>query len=166
MKEKYICKIATYKEIEERCNYEIDIHNNKELWIESKKQKLNEFKNNNIIVYIGVLDNKIICEATAVINNTNTFYNDLINKNRIYLEAFRTNKEYQNLGYFSCLYKYMEKDLLNRGYKELSLGVEPNEIKNILIYFKYGFTNYIKTDIFTYSNGSKSIANYYYKKIN
>ena len=62
-------------------------------------------------------------------------------------------------------------DLRNRGYKELCLGVEPCEVKNMQIYFKYGFTNYIKTNI-EYLPGKdinskpiEEIVNYYYKEI-
>ena len=64
-----------------------------------------------------------------------------------YLAAFRTNKEYEGKGYFSKLYKFMENDLKNRGYSELSLGVGPEDDRNIEIYFHLGFRNYIKTVI-------------------
>ena len=41
----------------------------------------------------------------------------------------------------------MEKDLKNRGYTELSLGVGPESVRNIEIYFHLGFREYIKTVI-------------------
>lgn len=62
-----------------------------------------------------------------------------------YLAAFRTNKEYEGKGYFSKLYKFVENDLKNRGYTELSLGVGPEAVRNIEIYFHLGFRDYIKT---------------------
>ena len=36
---------------------------------------------------------------------------NLIGDKKAYLTAFRTNKEYEGEGYFSKLYKFMEKDL-------------------------------------------------------
>ena len=88
-----------------------------------------------------------------------------------YLTAFRTNKEYESKGYFSKLYNFMEKDLKNRGYTELSLGVGPESVRNIEIYFHLGFTNYIKTATEEYYAGREEdepiqvVVNYYYKEI-
>ena len=36
---------------------------------------------------------------------------NLVGNNKAYLTVFRTNKEYENKGYFSKLYKFMEEDL-------------------------------------------------------
>lgn len=172
----YVCKIATLDEIIKRMDYLIEIHPNNNLWIKAKENAIRGYKEKSKIMYIGLLNDEIICEATAYVNEL-AFIGDikntenLLSKYRAYLSAFRTNKEYENNGYFSKLYKYMEKDLKEKGYKELSLGVEPNEIRNILIYFKYGFTNYIKTTIESLpgsTNNSKpieEIVNFYYKKI-
>ncbi len=43
---------------------------------------------------------------------------------------------------------------------ELSLGVEPNEVRNIQIYFHLGFTKYIKTN-----KENELVINFYKKKI-
>ena len=59
----------------------------------------------------------------------------------------------------------MEEDLKKKGFTSLTLGVEPSEIRNIQIYFKWGFTKYIKTDYEFYSDDEKIIVNYYEKKL-
>ena len=46
-----------------------------------------------------------------------------------------------------------------------NLGIEPNEIRNMQIYFKWGFKSYIKTDYEYYPNGEKVMVNYYKKSI-
>ena len=56
---------------------------------------------------------------------------------------------------------YLEK----RGYKRVTLGVEPEELKNKTIYKKYGFTNYIKTCKETYPDGTEIEVEYYSKTI-
>ena len=169
----YICKIASLDEIIKRMDYLIKTHPNNNLWIEAKENAIRGYKEKSKIMYIGILNDEIICEATAYINEL-AFIGDikntenLLSNERAYLSGFRTNKEYENKGYFSKLYKYMEKDLIKKGYKELSLGVEPSEIRNIQIYFKYGFTNYIKTTIEYLPGNSKpieEIVNFYYKKL-
>ena len=89
---------------------------------------------------------------------------NLINKETIYLSAFRTVEEFQGKGYFSELFKFMISDLKNKGYKYATIGVEPCEVKNMLIYCKYGFTEYVKTAVETYPNGERINVNYYSKK--
>ena len=51
------------------------------------------------------------------------------------------------------------------GFKYLTLGVEPNEIRNKQIYFHFGFTKYLKSSYETYPNGQKILVNYYKKEI-
>ena len=90
---------------------------------------------------------------------------NLIGKNKAYLTAFRINKEYENKGYFSKLYKFMEDDLKRKGFTSLTLGVEPSEVRNMMIYFNWGFINYIKSDYEYYPNNEKILVNYYEKNL-
>ena len=130
----YECVIASKEQIIKKWDYEIKRHRNSPEWI--------YFKNNSLanldtrIVYMGILDGKIITEATAIVSlNDKGIQNKdgLIGEDMAYLSAFRTNKEYEGLGYFSKLYKFMENDLKKRGFKTLTLGVEPCEVRNILV---------------------------------
>ena len=162
----YICKIATIDEMNKKWNYEIEKNKDDNSYVVWKKNFIDAVKENKRISYYGILDGKIICEATAYINPDQLDDStDLINDKTAYLGAFRTVEEYQGKGYFSKLYKFMEDDLKSRGYKTLTLGVEPSEVKNIMIYFKYGFINYIRTSIEEYPNKEKVIVNYYSKSI-
>lgn len=162
----YKCLIADKNLLIQKWDKEIKKHNNSSNWIEFKKISLRNI--NNRIVYMGILNNEIITEATAIISDKDKDMqnkDNLINKNTAYLTAFRTNKEYENKGYFSKLYRFMEQDLRNRGFKFLTLGVEPNEVRNMQIYFKLGFTNYIKTSYEKYPNNEKIMVNYYRKDL-
>ena len=170
--EKYICKIATIEEMEENWNYLIKVHPNDDAWKCYKEKAIRNFKNKDTIVYHGILDGKVISEATAMLSKSEVQNSEgLVDNNTVYLSAFRTIEEYQGKGYFSKLYKFMENDLAKRGYTTLTLGVEPSEIKNIMIYFKYGFTNYIKTayEIEPSKNENeepvKILVNYYSKNL-
>ena len=160
------CVIATKDLIIGKWDEEIKKHNDSDTWKEFKKESLRNIDNR--FVYMGILDDKIIAEATAIISLDDLDMQNkdgLVGNGKVYLSAFRTNKEYQNKGYFSKLYKFMENDLKEKGYKTLTLGVEPSEVRNIQIYFKWGFIKYIKTDYEYYPNGEKVIVNYYKKDV-
>lgn len=171
--EEYICKIATIEEMEKNWNYLIKIHQNDNSWKVYKEEAIKRKAEGKAIVYYGILNGRIISEATAILSNLDVQNSEgLVNETTIYLSAFRTIKEYQGKGYFSKLYKFMEDDLKKRGYITLTLGVEPSEVKNIMIYFKYGFTNFIKTayeiEPPKSENGKpmKILVNYYSKQLN
>jgi len=166
MLENYKCVIASKSQIIEKWDEEIKRHNYSEEWKIYKEQSLSNMDSR--IVYMGLLDGKIITEATAIISSKDKCMenkDDLVDNGKAYLSAFRTNKEYENQGYFSKLYKFMENDLKKKRFKSLTLGVEPCETRNIQIYFKCGFTKYIKTDYEYYSNKEKILVNYYQKDL-
>jgi len=148
----FICKVANRDELLKRWDYLIHIHPNNNKWLEFKENALKHYDENSTISYLGFLNDEIICEATAYIKNS-AFISDisepsgLLSDSMAYLAAFRTNKEYEGKGYFSKLYNFVENDLKDRGYKELSLGVGPEAVRNIEIYFHLGFRDYIKTVI-------------------
>ena len=162
----YICKIATIEEMNKKWNYEISIATKKENWIIWKEQNIKNYKKGKIIPYYGIINDQIICEATAVLTGDivqNS--NKLVDDTTAYLTAFRTNKEYEGKGYFSILYKFMEEDLKNKGYTVLTLGVEPEEIRNKEIYKHYGFVEHIKNAKEVYPDGTEIDVEYYGKKL-
>lgn len=66
-------------------------------------------------------------------------------------------------GFIKKKYNFVENDLINKGYIEACLGVEPREVRNIQIYFHLEFKEYIKT-IIQY-NQNEEVVNFYKKKI-
>ena len=172
----YICKIATKEELLKRWDYLLTIHPGNNSWCVYKQNAIRNFEEGNTISYLGFLNNEIICELTAYIKNE-AFIGDisdpsgLLTESMAYLAAFRTNKEYEGKGYFSKLYKFAENDLKERGYTELSLGVGPEAVRNIEIYFHYGFREYIRTTVEheppkdEFSVPEDDFVNFYKKKI-
>ena len=165
----YICKIANRNELLKRWDYLIEIHPGDDKWVKFKEKALKNFDKNNTISYLGFLNNEIICEITAYIKSS-AFIGDisepsgLLSNNMAYLAAFRTNKEYEGKGYFSKLYRFVENDLKEREYTELSLGVAPEAVRNMEIYFHLGFREYIKTLIEKKQN-KQNVIIFYKKKI-
>ena len=115
---------------------------NEELWIKYKNQRLKEFENNEIDVYVIEENKKFIGEITV-----NYISNDLetetIPNIRVYFEAYRIDKKYQGRGLGQKLMEYVINDLKQKGYKEFTIGVEEDNEKAKHIYFKYGFTQAI-----------------------
>lgn len=148
----YICKVATREELIRRWEYLIKTNPGDTRWIGFRENALRNYDENSTISYLGFLKGEIICEATAYIQES-AFLGDirepsgLLSDSMSYLAAFRTNPEHEGKGYFRRLYDFVEKDLRQRGYTELSLGVGPEAIRNMEIYFHLGFREYIKTVI-------------------
>ncbi len=163
----YICKIADEEEMNEKWDYEIKhASHSKENWIQWKKEFIENQKEGKQIPYYGILDGKIICEATASIDSSVVQNGDGLVSNCIaYLNGFRTIKGYQGKGYFSKLFWFMIQDLKQKGYQFVTLGVEPNEIKNMMIYFHYGFSEYLKSGMEFYPNGEEAFVLYYKKNL-
>jgi GNAT superfamily N-acetyltransferase len=145
-----VYKIADRRDMERRWDYLVNIHPGKSIWTTFRDNALKQFDEGNIVTYMCILDGEPISELSAYMNER-PFEGDisdpsgLMSDSCIYLAAFRTNREYQGMGYFSKLFSFACDDLRNKGYSELSLGVGPDNIKAMEIYFHFGFTEYIKT---------------------
>ncbi len=84
------------------------------------------------IVYYGILNGKIICEMTAILDRSVVQNSDkLVDEKTAYVCAFRTIEQYQRKGYFSKLFRFAIDDLKSRGYEKVTLGVEPTETENL-----------------------------------
>ena len=162
----YICKIDNIEEMNKKWDYEISIHPGDISWSLYKTKFIESAKKGNRVSYYGILNGKIICEATAIFNKEDVEgLDEIFDGKTAYLCAFRTNKEYEGKGYFSILYKFMEEDLKNKGYTVLTLGVEPEEIRNKEIYKHYGFVEHIKNAKEVYPDGTEIDVEYYGKKL-
>ena len=167
------CKIATIEDINKKWDYEIKNHPNDLKWLKWKEVAISNVKKGNRICFYGFLNCQIIGEAIAVLKKEDSGIEakELIRPNGAYLEAFRINKEYQGKGYFSQIYKFMEKYLKAHGITILVLGVEPDETRNLQIYNHYGFTNFLFSKIEKYppkiqgGEEEEILVNYYSKNI-
>lgn len=163
----YLCKIASFEEMNQKWDDEIERHvDDKENWIVWKSSALEHFRDGSSIPYYGILDKKIICEATAL-RNPEAVQNSegLVGDGAVYLCAFRTVKEYRGKGYFSKLMQFMLDDLREKGFTRATLGVEPAEEINKKIYAHYGFTEYVKRAEETYPDGTVITVDYFAKRL-
>ena len=164
-----ILKIATIDELKEKWDYEIKNHKGNIHYLQAANEAIRETKHGNRITYIAKLNNQIISDITVIIKekgilSESKYTEDLISNIRVFLCDIRTIEDYQGKGYLSKLYKYVENDLKEKGYKEISLSYDTNNIKNKIMYTKWNYTNFIRSETRT-SNNTTYTYDYYYKKI-
>ena len=166
-------RIATISEIQEKWNYEIENHPNDNRWMIWRDVAISNVKHGNRLCFYGFLNGEIIAEGTAIIsqNDTGLENKEFVSSVSAYLEAFRVNKGYRGKGYFSRLYRFMEKHLQKLGKKKLILGVEPSETRNLEIYKHLGFDKFVAEKVEKYppkKNGEECeeyLVHYYLKEI-
>lgn len=113
-----------------------------ELWIKYKEQRLKQFDNKEIDIYVIEENERFIGELT-VNYISHDLKSETIQNIRVYFEAFRIDKKYQGKGLGQKLIEYTINDLKEKGFKEFTIGVEEDNEKAKHIYFKYGFSESI-----------------------
>lgn len=63
------------------------------------------------------------------------------------LGALRIEKQYEGQGHISKLVKMMEQYAKDKGYKIITIGVEPKETRNLAIYLHWGYDTFIKSEM-------------------
>lgn len=115
---------------------------NDEMWLKYRKRRLEQFEKQEIDVFVIEKNKNIIGEIT-VNYKSHELESETIPDRRVYLEAFRIDKQYQRQGMGQKLINYCMDYLAKLGYTEFTIGVEEdNEIAKH-IYFKLGFTEAI-----------------------
>lgn len=128
-------------------------YNNPAEMLAENKQGL---ENGEIDIW-GVYENdKLVGELRAKYKSMD---NDFAMPNkRVYLYAFRINKEYQNKGLGTSLFESVLKYLTAKGYSEFTVGVDDDNIIARHLYNKLGFTKIIARKQETYQNDTYEYA--------
>ena len=163
---KYVCKIASLKEMNQKWEYEICRHPGEKNWIVWKDEAIKSFQTGHSVPYYGILDGTVICEATAVPSSGILQGSEEAEAgSSVELCSFRTIKAYRGKGYFSKLMGFMLKDLKRKGLARAIVGVEPDETLNKAIYYHWGFTELIHTGTETYPDGTVINVEFYKKQL-
>ena len=67
-----------------------------------------------------------------------------IDGQRAYLSAYRIREDRQGLGYGQVLLRGVIAAIEERGYREITIGVEDDNLRAKHLYAKYGFTEYVE----------------------
>jgi ribosomal protein S18 acetylase RimI-like enzyme len=112
--------------------------NDEEIWKLYKDKRIEEFKNHETDTYVIEYNDKFIGEI-SVNYISHDLETETIPNRRVYLQAYRLDKNYQGFGLGQKLLEYVLNDLENAGYYEFTIGVEEDNYKAKHIYFKHGF---------------------------
>lgn len=115
---------------------------NEEMWNKYRNKMLEQLKKQEIDVFVIEDNEKFIGEITVNYKSHELEAEAIPNK-RVYLEAFRIDKQCQGQGLGQRLINYCIDYLIKIGYTEFTIGVEDDNEVAKHIYFKLGFTEAI-----------------------
>ena len=95
-------------------------------------------------IYVLENENDIIGEVTIIYNDTHEEFT--IEGKRVYMEALRIEESSQGKGYGQYFINSVIENIRNQGYKEITIGVEDDNISAKHIYSKLGFTDYVRRE--------------------
>lgn len=140
-------RIATVSEIENWWNEKIDrapLNNAYKVW---KECFVSENVNGKRKTFFVFDNGKYVGQGTLLIWGDDK---DLTDHDRAEIIKLEINEEYRNKGIATLIYNKIEEYARELDIQYLTIGVEPCEIRNMQIYFHWGFTNFIKVITETY----------------
>lgn len=132
---------ATIKEIEKWWDDHIledKDDNSRKVW---KEQFVSENKKNTRKTFYAWDGNKNIGQATLLFESSNK---SLTGDGKAEIIKLEITEKYRGKGISTLIYKYIEDYAKKHKIHTLTIGVEPREVRNMQIYFHWGFINYIK----------------------
>ena len=98
-----------------------------------------EIESGNRVVYIYKINGEFIGEIAYVFDNGDKDYT--IPNKRLYVSRLIVKYEYRNQGIGAKLVDFVTNKAKELGYKELSIGVDKDNLAALHLYRKKGFTN-------------------------
>lgn len=102
---------------------------------------LDEIKSGNRIVFVYKVNGKFIGEGALVFDTGDPDYT--IPNFRIYVSRMIVKKEYRNCGIGSEILTFLVKKAKEMGFKEMTIGVDKDNINALHLYRKFGFDEVI-----------------------
>lgn len=167
MNNEFHVKIATGDDVKNYYDKLIEA-SPEDIYLPSQKNKrLQSLKSKTRMFFYGYLDGEVITQGSATVSVRDEFTQNkeqVVSEKCAYLFNFLTVEEERGKGYFSKLYRFIEKTLSDMGFEYLSLGVEPEDTENRERYRKMGFDELIYCGCEEF-DGMKIDVEYYRKKI-
>lgn len=99
---------------------------------------LEEIVSGNRLVFIYKINDEFIGEGALVFDMEDSDYT--IPSRRIYVSRMIVKKQYRNKGIGSEMLSFLIEKAVSMGYKEMTIGVDKDNITAIHLYKKFGFT--------------------------
>ncbi|HKM35364.1 MAG TPA: GNAT family N-acetyltransferase [Lachnospiraceae bacterium] len=158
----YEYRIASMDDLEVIWNKNINDNSGDSCWINWKSEYIGYNIQKMAYTFCIVLDGQPIGEGTLIVSEKCSAIGDrknLTNNRDIgNINALRIAKEYEGHGHISKLVKMIEAFAKESGIKELTIGVEAKETRNLSIYLHWGYNVFVMSEI----EGGELVL--YYKK--
>lgn len=109
-------------------------------------------QNNSGSIFVLFVEGRLVGELHVKYESEDALQ-AIINQ-RAYLYAYRILKSFQGKGFGKLLFTTVTDILVKEGYKELTVGVEDDNLRSRHIYKTYGFTEVIERKVESYQGGS------------
>ncbi|MDR0449133.1 MAG: GNAT family N-acetyltransferase [Rickettsiales bacterium] len=162
-----VCKEASLQDLELRWDKDIAENAGDDRWSAWKKRSILENRNGLIKTFCALDKEDIVGVGTLALDPASGQLNgngSLANKDTANVCALRVDEKYQGKGIASGLVRFAEAWALGHGIKNLTIGVEPKDVKNMQIYFHLGFTEFIMWNKEKYSPEDEPVLVLYYRK--
>lgn len=118
--------------------------NSYKVWKESFVSENKSGKRKTFYAWDG---NKIVGQGTLVFEGNDR---NLTGNGRAEIIKLEVAEDYRNRKISSLIYNYIQDYARQKSLHTLTIGVEPCEVRNMQIYFHWGFTNFIQCITETY----------------
>ncbi len=138
---------ATLEELEQWWDNRIAKSPEDNSWVIWKNNFIEENLNGKRKTFFVFDNNKYIGQGTLLFENQDSIMTGNGKAEIIKLEII---KEERGKGIATKIYQKLKSYAKSVGIKTLTIGVEPCEVRNMQIYFHWGFTNYLQRITETY----------------
>lgn len=140
-------RIATIAELENWWDNAVLTHPNDNGYLVWKKSFIEENLDGKRKTFYAIEDNKVVGQCTLLLDSEDKV---MAGGDRAELIKLEIIPAMRNKGLATKIYQTVKDYAKSIGIKVLTIGVEPCEVRNIQIYFHWGFTNYLQTITETY----------------
>jgi len=140
-------RIASISDLESVWDKDIRRHPNDNNWVRWKNEYINYNKNHEATTFVAVEHGDVVAQITvvlkpsvkAVLGKLFLCDNETVNMN-----GFRCDKQFEGQGHISRLVRLGEQYAASLGYKYASIGANAKNVRNLQIYFHFGYTTFLK----------------------
>jgi len=163
--DEYQYKEASFQDLERRWDKNIANNPGDNRWVAWKDVAICQNQNNILKTFVVLHGHDPVGEGTLIISPQTGAINgrlELANGTTIAnINGLRVDKQYEGKGHISKLVKTIEQYAKNNGYEILTIGVEPNETRNLGIYLHWGYDTFV---MYSFEEDGELVL-YYSKKL-
>jgi len=135
MDKKFKYQEASMADLHRRWDINIANNTGDDNWITWKTEVIKKNESGEIKTFVVLYGEEPIGEGTLVFST-----------HSVEINALRIEKQFEGKGHISKLVKVMEQYAKSKGYRTATIGVEPEETRNISIYLHWGYDTFVKSE--------------------